>query len=63
MFSSYGMFEANKGKIIAPDLKQNIEGISVFFDNNHIAIQKKIHSYMGHNKASTDFLVINRLTE
>jgi len=35
----------------------------VFFDSNHIAIQKKIHSYMGINKTSTDFLVINRQTE
>jgi hypothetical protein len=62
MFSSYGMFETNKGKIVSQELKQNVEGISVFFDSSYIVIQKKIHSYMGHNRSSTDFLVINRLT-
>ncbi len=62
MLSSYAMFETNKGKIFPPEQKQNIEGISVFFDNNNIVIKKKMHSYVGHSK-STDFLVINRQSE
>ena len=43
-------------------MKQNIEGINVYFDKVNIAIQKKLHAYSNNNKDRSDFLVINRGT-